>query len=127
MRSVLSRRGTRAGTRGADASHGTDIEPGYRAHAQALRWRAWYGGSLLARSTRSPRLTTVMRQGGAEEAKMTEPEPEFDVEPGGEVDEAPAVEHWWQGVLAVEHAFEPEPPDVIRRMRLNGLVDPDHE
>lgn len=52
---------------------------------------------------------------------MTEREPEFE----GEV--APALEQWWQGVLAVERAFEPEPPEAIRRMRLDGLTDPEHE
>lgn len=56
---------------------------------------------------------------------MTMPEPEL----VAAVDEAmaPAVEDWWRGILAIERAHEPEPPEVIRRMRLNGLIDPDHE
>jgi hypothetical protein len=60
---------------------------------------------------------------------MSEPEPELDAELGGEVDEAvaPGLEPWWQGVLAFERAFEPEPPEAIHRMRLNGLIDPEHE
>lgn len=40
---------------------------------------------------------------------------------------APAIEDWWRGVLAVERAYEPEPPEVIRRMRANGLIDPEDE
>lgn len=54
---------------------------------------------------------------------MTEPDPEL----VDEVDEAmqPAAEDWWRGVLAVERGYEPEPPEIIRRMQRNGLVDPD--
>ena len=53
--------------------------------------------------------------------------PDDDLE--GAVNEAvaPAVEEWWREVLAIERAYEPDPPDVIRRMRLNGLVDPDDD
>jgi hypothetical protein len=43
---------------------------------------------------------------------------------------APAVEDWWSGVLALERAFEPEPApadEVLRKMRANGLIDPEHE
>jgi len=45
------------------------------------------------------------------------------------IDEAmlPALEDWWRGVLAVERAHEPDPPEIVRRMRLNGLVDPEDE
>lgn len=56
---------------------------------------------------------------------MTESDDELEAE----VNDAtgPALIDWWQGVLAVERAHEPDPPDIIRRMRLNGLIDPDNE
>lgn len=56
---------------------------------------------------------------------MTDPDEELEEA----VDEAvaPAVEEWWRGVLAVERTHEPEPPELIRRMRLNGLIDPEQE
>ncbi|MEJ2886140.1 hypothetical protein [Actinomycetospora aeridis] len=45
------------------------------------------------------------------------------------VDEAmlPALEDWLRGVLAVERAYEPDPPTVIRKMAENGLTDPELE
>lgn len=55
--------------------------------------------------------------------------PDFDREFAAEIDEAvsPALEDWWHGVLAVERAFEPDPPEVIGRMQLNGLHYPEAE
>ncbi|GAA4759083.1 hypothetical protein [Actinomycetospora chibensis] len=45
------------------------------------------------------------------------------------LDEAmePALLDWWSGALIIERAQEPEPPEIIRRMRLNGLIDPQDE
>jgi hypothetical protein len=56
---------------------------------------------------------------------MTEHEPELDAELCEEVDDAvaAALGQWWQGVLA----FEPEPPEAVHRMRLDELIDPEHE
>lgn len=56
---------------------------------------------------------------------MTEPDPGL-VESVDVVMDA-AVAEWWRDVLAVERAYEPDPPEIIRRMSLNGLTDPEEE
>ncbi|MDD7920980.1 hypothetical protein [Actinomycetospora callitridis] len=55
---------------------------------------------------------------------MTEPDEDLEAEVDAAV--APAVEDWWHEVLAVERAYEPDPPEIIRRMELNGLKDPEN-
>ncbi|GAA4807962.1 hypothetical protein GCM10023200_52040 [Actinomycetospora chlora] len=39
----------------------------------------------------------------------------------------PVLQEWWSGVLAVERAQQSEPLEVIKRVRLSGLIDPEYE